>query len=84
MYLACTVSIKLCTLFELLNSQNTCTKSFSAWIKDWEDKLMIKITRRVELVSGLKAFQPKEAEDYQVHNSRQQKNEYKISVALYQ
>lgn len=45
---------------------------------------MIKITRRVELVSGLKAFQPKEAEDYQVHNSRQQKNEYKISVALYQ
>ncbi|XP_021954740.2 prolyl 4-hydroxylase subunit alpha-1 isoform X2 [Folsomia candida] len=55
------------------NKNGTFTKSSvrtskSAWIKDWEDKLMIKITRRVELVSGLKAFQPKEAEDYQIAN----------------
>lgn len=51
--------------------KNSNTKFFrgilnSAWIKDWEHPLMNKVTRRVYLVTGLKAIQPKEAEDYQV------------------
>lgn len=41
----------------------------SAWIKDWEHPLMTKVTKRVRLVTGLKAVQPKEAEDYQVQLS---------------
>ncbi|ODN01138.1 Prolyl 4-hydroxylase subunit alpha-2, partial [Orchesella cincta] len=42
--------------------------SQNAWIKDWEHPLMHKVTRRVYLVTGLKAIQPKEAEDYQIAN----------------
>jgi len=58
-----------------IRSKNDLYSDHSAWIKDWEHKLMIKITRRVELVSGLKAFQPKEAEDYQVINRKMRESE---------
>jgi len=42
--------------------------SKTAWIKDWEDPVLWKITKRIQLVTGLKVTQPKEAEDYQIAN----------------
>jgi prolyl 4-hydroxylase len=42
--------------------------SQNAWIKDWEDPILRSITERVQVVTGLKASEPKEAEDYQIAN----------------
>jgi len=47
---------------------------YSAWIKEEEDPLMTVLTNRVQLVTGLKAAQPKEAEDYQVNSKRRQRS----------
>ncbi|CAG7723752.1 unnamed protein product [Allacma fusca] len=42
--------------------------SKTAWLKDHEDPLVTKITKKIEQAVGLKASLPKEAEDYQIAN----------------
>jgi len=42
--------------------------SQNAWLKDFDDPFLKKITWRVQLSTGLKASQPNEAEDYQIAN----------------